>query len=99
VRIAAEGVEEQIMATQKRPSVHLKSSSHRKPWEDEVLREVYAARDAYAAEHSYDLDRYAACGIGVGFMQTLNTVRRRVAFAAPKVHRPVRSGALARGPG
>lgn len=60
MHIAAEGVEEQIMATQKRPSVHLKSSSHRKPWEDEVLREVYAARDAYAAEHSYDLDRIYA---------------------------------------
>ncbi len=33
------------MATQKRPSVPRKSSSDRKPWEDEVLREVYAARD------------------------------------------------------
>jgi hypothetical protein len=28
-----------------------------KPWEDEVLRQVYSARDAYAAEHGYDLDR------------------------------------------
>ena len=48
------------MATQKRPSVLLKSSSDHKPWEDEVLREVYAARDAYAAEHGYDLDRIYA---------------------------------------
>ena len=29
-------------------------------WEDEVLREVYAVRDAYAAEHGYDLDRIYA---------------------------------------
>ena len=48
------------MATQKRPSILVKSSSDQKPWEDEVLREVYAVRDAYAAEHSYDLDRIYA---------------------------------------
>ena len=45
------------MAMRKRPSVPPRSLSDRKPWEDEVLREVYAAREAYAAEHGYDLDR------------------------------------------
>jgi hypothetical protein len=34
--------------------------SEQKPWEDEVLRDVYAERDAYAAEHGYDLDRIYA---------------------------------------
>jgi hypothetical protein len=48
------------MAIRKRPSAPPKSSSEQKPWEDEVLREVYAARDAYAAEHGYDLDRIFA---------------------------------------
>ena len=48
------------MATQKRPSVRRKNLSDQNPWEDEVLREVYAARDAYAAEHGYDLDRIYA---------------------------------------
>ncbi len=45
------------MATPKRPSVHLKNLSEQKLWEDEILQEVYAVRDAYAAEHGYDLDR------------------------------------------
>ncbi len=48
------------MATQKRRSVPRKNSPDQKPWEDEVLREVFAARDAYAAEHGYDLDRIYA---------------------------------------
>jgi hypothetical protein len=48
------------MATPKQPSVPPKSCSEQKPWEDEVLREVYAVRDAYAAEHGYDLDRIYA---------------------------------------
>jgi hypothetical protein len=48
------------MATQKRPSVRRKNLSERKPWEDEVLRDLYAQRDAYAAEHGYDLDRIYA---------------------------------------
>ncbi len=48
------------MAIRKRQSALRKSSSERKPWEDEVLRTVYAVRDAYAAEHDYDLDRIYA---------------------------------------
>ena len=44
------------MATRKLPSAPRKSLCEQQPWEDEVLREVYAARDAYAAEHGYDLD-------------------------------------------
>jgi len=48
------------MATQRQPSAPRKSLRERKPWEDEVLREVYEVRDAYAAEHGYDLDRIYA---------------------------------------
>ena len=48
------------MATQKRSSAPRKRSLEQKPWEDEVLRELYAQRDAYAAEHGYDLDRIYA---------------------------------------
>ena len=48
------------MAIRKRPSVPPKSLCEQKPWEDEVLREVYAAREAYASEHDYDLERIYA---------------------------------------
>ena len=48
------------MATIKRQSARRRSSCEQKPWEDEVLREVYAERDAYAAEHGYDLNRLFA---------------------------------------
>jgi hypothetical protein len=48
------------MATQKRPSAPLKSLPDQKPWEDEMLREVCTARDAYAAEHGHDLERIYA---------------------------------------
>src|SRR5229473_1548415 len=48
------------MATRKPTSAPRKSSREQKPWEDEVLREVYAARESYAAEHGYDLDRIYA---------------------------------------
>jgi hypothetical protein len=48
------------MAAQKRPSVPPKSLPDQKPWEDEVLREVYTACDAYAAEHGYDFERIYA---------------------------------------
>jgi hypothetical protein len=37
-------------------SALLKNSSEWKPWDDdEVLRELYAQRDAYAAEYGHDL--------------------------------------------
>lgn len=45
------------MDTRKQPSVLLKNSSEGTPWDDEVIQEVYAVRDAYAAEHENDLDR------------------------------------------
>jgi hypothetical protein len=48
------------MATRKRPSVPRKSLSEKASWDDEVLREAYANRDAYAAEHGHDLDRIYA---------------------------------------
>ena len=48
------------MTTSKRPSVRRKSLSEQKPGEDEVLQEVYAARDSYAAEYAYDLDQIYA---------------------------------------
>ena len=48
------------MAARKQPSAPRKSLYEQKPWEDEVLRDVCATRDAYAAEHGYDLDRIYA---------------------------------------
>jgi hypothetical protein len=48
------------MATPKRPSVRRKSLSEQKPWEDDVLQEVYAVWDSYAAEHGYNLDQIYA---------------------------------------
>jgi hypothetical protein len=45
------------MATLKQQSARRKSSSEQSPSEDEILRQVYAERDAYAAEHRYDLKR------------------------------------------
>ncbi len=45
------------MAIEKRKSVHPKNLSDHVCWEDEVLSQVYAVRDEYAAEHDYDLDK------------------------------------------
>ena len=50
----------QEMATRKRQYAPRKSSSETNPWEDEVLRGVYAVRDAWAEEHGHDLDRIYA---------------------------------------
>ena len=48
------------MATTKRPSARPKNSSEQKNWEDEILRQLYAERDKYAAELGFDLDRIFA---------------------------------------
>ena len=46
------------VTTKRRQSAPQRNSSAWKPWDDdEVLREVYANREAYAAECGYDLDR------------------------------------------
>jgi hypothetical protein len=46
------------MDTPEQRSVRQKNSSEESDqWAYEVLQEVYAVRDSYAAEHSYDLDR------------------------------------------
>ncbi len=47
----------QNMAIEKRKSVHPKNSSDQECWEEEVLRQVYAVRDEYAAEHDHNLDK------------------------------------------
>jgi len=47
----------QNMAIEKRKSVHPKNLSDHVCWEDEVLSQVYAVRDEYAAEHGHDLDK------------------------------------------
>ncbi len=45
------------MATKTSQSVPQTNSRNRKPWEDEVLREVYAIREEISAEHGHDLER------------------------------------------
>jgi DNA-directed RNA polymerase sigma subunit (sigma70/sigma32) len=45
------------MEIQKQQSAHQKNSSEATSICDEVLDELYANRDAYAAEHGHDLER------------------------------------------
>ena len=42
------------------PSVLQKNYPESNPCDDEILEELYAVRDAYAAEHGYSLDRIFA---------------------------------------
>ena len=45
------------MATKTSQSVPQTNSRNRKPWEDEVLPEVYAIREEISAEQGHDLKR------------------------------------------
>jgi hypothetical protein len=69
------------MATTEQQSALRKNSSEEKWEEDEVLREVYAERDAYAAEHGYDLDRLYADLKG---REAMSSLRRIDALPAGK---------------
>ena len=42
------------MDTVEQRSVRRKNSSDRKPWDDEILQEVYAGRDAHAKQFGND---------------------------------------------
>jgi hypothetical protein len=48
------------MATRKPSSVRRTSSRDERWWEDEILRDLYARRDAYSAAHGHDLKRIFA---------------------------------------
>ena len=48
------------MAATEQSSVPRKNSFNSTPWIDEVLRDLYASRDAYAEEHGNDLERIFA---------------------------------------
>jgi hypothetical protein len=74
------------MATKRRQSAPRRNSSAWKPWDDdEVLREVYANREAYAAECGYNLDRMFE---DLKRKEALSPLRRaRITPAAPERRR------------
>lgn len=72
------------MAITKQPSAPRKNSSEQQPWEDEVLRDVYTERDAYAAEQGYDLDRLYA---DLKSREAKSSLRRINAVPAGQAHR------------
>ena len=66
------------MDTAERQSVHQKNSSNRKPWEDEVLREVYVGRDAHAAQFGNDATQIYLDLLKKGKLSNLYKKRRLV---------------------
>ena len=48
------------MSATEQPFAPRKNSSDSASWVDEVLRDLYASRDAYAEEHGNDVDRIFA---------------------------------------
>jgi hypothetical protein len=64
------------MATRKQSSAPPTNSAKKRWWEDEILRDLYAKRDAYSAAHDHDLEKIFADmkrrGLAVGTLKPSN---------------------------
>ena len=70
------------MATRKRSSAPPTNPPDERWWEDEILRDLYARRDAYSAAHGHDIKRIFA-----------DLKRRELAVSTPDPHKNRRKSA------
>ena len=70
------------MATRKPSSAPPTNSLDERWWQDEILRDLYARRDAYSAAHGHDLKRIFA-----------DLKRRGLAVSTPDPHKDRRKSA------